>query len=388
MANRLTLISDPTNEFPDNKNNSFRMRIPNGLRLEEKGWHVALLSLTLPNRTTHQFATGHGKTIVRSHFTSFAFKNYDSTAKKFTGVDPLFFDDYVYEADIASSRDGISFWNNVIRKLNVEFDATLEEYIKSRSVYVFTKQTMIPTFKWEGEDLVLNKRGRDVTNDNVIKTALYSAFDIAQEVAVQWGLAQQVNGVWVAGPNLQMVPFDGSDKLTADDPPRTSSVTVPVGIGTMEGPTFRFELRNDRPVHYGYITAVGRGTNNRQLLWQYTASSHKWIRLSGMVEWRFLNLNRTYDAIYQHPSHSVMVYTNLQQSTIVGEKTAQLLREIVVTQSAEEGHSYAEPKQLQWIPVASNHMDIAEVQLADVNGKLLSLPSGKSLVTVAFKQMV
>ena len=51
---RLTLISDATDEFPNNTNNSYRVRIPDGLRLEGTGWHIALLSLTLPNSTSVQ----------------------------------------------------------------------------------------------------------------------------------------------------------------------------------------------------------------------------------------------------------------------------------------------------------------------------------------------
>lgn len=388
MANRVTLVSDATNEFPNNKNNSYRMRIPNGLQLRGDGWHVALLSLTLPNRTSHQFASGHEKSIVRTHYTSFAFKHPNSDSK-YTAVDLLQFDNYVYEADIAMARDGVGFWKNVIRTMNHDMDATIVNYREKNNVHVFTKKTMFPTFTWDGEDLVINKRGRDISSEVVRLPALYSTFDIALEVAAQWGLVQQDdNGKWVAGPNLQIVPFDGSDKITADDPPRTSSVTPPGNIKSFLGPTYRFEFRYDMPFVHGDITAVQAGSTRYQLIWKFTEGSYQWIRLSGMVEWRLINLQQTYNDIHKHPNQSVMVYTNLQRSTIVGEKTVQLLREIVVSGSNEEGHSYAEPKHLQWIPVASNHMDIAEVQLADVNGALLSLPPGKSLVTVAFQQKV
>lgn len=83
-----------------------------------------------------------------------------------------------------------------------------------------------------------------------------------------------------------------------------------------------------------------------------------------------------------------MVYTNLQQSTIVGNSKAQLLRELVINRGGEAGHSYSEPNHLQWVPVSTHQTDIVEVQLADVDGNLLALPKGKSLVTVALKQMV
>ena len=386
---RLTLISDATNEFPDNKNNSFRMRIPNGLRLQGPGWYVALLSLTLPNRTLHRFAKGHGNTIARLKWSAFAFKAYDATAKKYTALDVVHFEATLHESDVASATDGPSFWNNMISAFNLDVDDQMAANRSKENRYLFVKKTMIPTFQWDGDDLVVNRRGRDVTDDDRKRTTYYSAFDIALEVAVQWGLVQKdTNGAWVKGPNAVISLFGGGDKLTASDPPRSDSIVAPQGAGkTLLGPTFRFDFRYDRPVRFGGITAV-QG-DEFDLMWPYTAGNEQWVRFSGMVEWRFINLNRTYQTLHKHPNHSVMVYTNLQQSTIVGEKTAQLLREIVVSSTQEEeGHSYAEPKQLQWIPVASQHMDIAEVQLADVNGALLSLPSGKSLVTVAFKQMV
>ena len=247
MAQRLTLVSDATNEFPDNTNNSFRMRIPNGLHLQGDGWHVALLSLTLPNRTTHQFASGHKKTIIKTRFTSFSFKN-PNADKKLTAVELIQFDNYVNEADIAMARDGVGFWKNVIRTMNHNLDASMVNYRKNKNIYIFTNKTMFPTFTWDGEELVINKRGRDVSNELVRLPALYSAFDIALEVAAQWGIVQQDdNGNWEAGPNLQLSPFAGGDKITADDPPRTSIVTAPGGLKSLLGPTFRFDFRYDMP---------------------------------------------------------------------------------------------------------------------------------------------
>ena len=46
----LTLISDPTDEFPKNANNSFKVRLPERLSLPGEGWHSSLLSLTVPDQ--------------------------------------------------------------------------------------------------------------------------------------------------------------------------------------------------------------------------------------------------------------------------------------------------------------------------------------------------
>ena len=44
---RLTLISDPTNEFPKNANNSFKVRLPERLTLPGDQWYATLMSLAV-----------------------------------------------------------------------------------------------------------------------------------------------------------------------------------------------------------------------------------------------------------------------------------------------------------------------------------------------------
>ena len=47
---RLTLISDPTDEFPKNANNSFKVRLPERLSLPGDQWYATLMSLTVPDQ--------------------------------------------------------------------------------------------------------------------------------------------------------------------------------------------------------------------------------------------------------------------------------------------------------------------------------------------------
>ena len=46
---RITLISDPTNEFPKNAKNSFKVRLPERLTLPGDRWHASLLSMSVPD---------------------------------------------------------------------------------------------------------------------------------------------------------------------------------------------------------------------------------------------------------------------------------------------------------------------------------------------------
>ena len=47
---RLTLISDATNEFPKNANNSFKVRLPERISLPGDQWYASLMSLTVPDQ--------------------------------------------------------------------------------------------------------------------------------------------------------------------------------------------------------------------------------------------------------------------------------------------------------------------------------------------------
>ena len=47
---RITLISDPTNEFLKNANNSFKVQLPERLTLPGEGWHASLMSPTVPDQ--------------------------------------------------------------------------------------------------------------------------------------------------------------------------------------------------------------------------------------------------------------------------------------------------------------------------------------------------
>ena len=184
------------------------------------------------------------------------------------------------------------------------------------------------------------------------------------------------------GPNLRMTVFQG--EITSSYPIRDVSLHVP-GLPTLNGKALHARQHLDMPRG---LDKAAKGSTVYDVLWYYTRGDEKWVRLSGYVEWHSTNLKDTYHTIHRHKGKAVMVYTDLQESNMVGSIKAQLLRQLVVRQGGQEGHTYAEPTHLEWIPVSTRQTDITEVQLADVDGHLLTLPMGKTLVTVALKQMV
>lgn len=391
MEQRITLISDATDEFPNNTNNSFRTRIPGGLRLEGEGWHVALLSLTLPNSKKEDglLKMNSKKQVLAVGYT--IMELYDKNGSDYRRVAlSAKTDTVVGDSDLRSPpTTGVGFWTLMVDLVQEKIHGAVEAYrtkvariYKRNNSFVMVKRSMRPSFRWEGDELILESAGGDVGHITSSSTTFYSFFDMSVEVALQWGFlveAPKQHG-YLLGPNCSYT----MDNVTITDsyPPRTSSIKVD-GISNLNGKAYHSAKRADHPA------ILAPSTTAYDIFWVYISGGAPWVRFSRAYEWRFRGFNETFANIHNHSSKAVLVYTNLQQSSIVGNTKAQLLRELVVKRGTEHGeHTYTEPLHLQWVPVSTHQTDIVEVQLADVNGDLSSLPKGKSLVTMALKQIV
>ena len=83
---------------------------------------------------------------------------------------------------------------------------------------------------------------------------------------------------------------------------------------------------------------------------------------------------------------TVMVYSDVVESTVVGSGKYPLLREVQLLRTGE-GESTAEPLHHQWIKVRGNQLEIVEVEIADTSGPLTILPPGKTIVSIGLKQL-
>ena len=393
MAQRLTLISDPTDEFPNNTNTRFKMRIPNGLRLEGNGWQVALLSLTLPNSDALAlpFVSGINDTIIRTRWTTSYFKDYQSG--KYNDLDRVAGTSIIDATHVRGATSGVTYWNRVVQAHERQVVEQTYNLRKTKITELdpvprlYLKKTTCPSFRWDGEDLILERRGADVTNGTTNANEVYSAFDMAYEVALQWGfILVQSNGKVLPGPNLQIKLFD--ELITPLYPLRVTGVNRH-GLTSLNGAALRAALNRDRPRGED---KPKRGSSGYDVMWYYTrkykGKTERMVRFSGMFEWRLTNLTTTYDTIHKHVGKTVMVHSNLQQSNVVGPYKVPLLRQLEIPYAKETGHTYTEPTTLEWLPVSTHETDIVEVHLADVAGNLLLLPKGKSLVTVMLAQTV
>ena len=114
--------------------------------------------------------------------------------------------------------------------------------------------------------------------------------------------------------------------------------------------------------------------------------NNKRLHLSRMVEWQFNNLNASFEKLVGASKRTLMVYTDVVESILVGSGKFPLLREVELLRTGE-GQSTVEPLHHQWIKVRGNQLEIGEVEIASTSGPLAILPPGKTLVTIGLKQL-
>ena len=380
---RLTLVSDPTNEFPNNANNSFKVRLPERLSLPGTGWHVALLSLTVPDQgqSNAVIAADPHTEVVKFGVTYLTRKWTDTGNPSTSGYLRVSFKpkEYTVELEeIMSARhyvtSGNEFWQRVMqevyntsmRKLIYEKDYA-ETYDGDDKPIVSLKKNWMPMMSWKNNALILHAVPKTEMLDST-KTRATSTFSLDLGVAETFGFVYEPQGVLghVLGPNLQFY----CPTLTYTDQ------STPVGS------RFRTSL-NWNGEHY-----IGTQPSDltHETMDQLFIVKNKRLHLSRSVEWQFNNLNTSFEKAVGTRKRTVMVYSDLVESTVVGSGKYPLLREVQLLRTGD-GESTAEPLHHQWIKVRGQQMDILEVEIASTSGPLAILPPGKTLVTIGLKQL-
>ena len=381
---RLTLISDPTDEFPKNTNNSFKVRLPEPLSLQGEGWHASLMSLTVPDE-------GQSNAIVAADpHTKVVRFTYPQMIRKWTDTgDPstsaylrietptvtqmIELEEVMNASQIVAT--GRQFWNRVKQEVQnkIMTEAMRKQWelqVANRDdkPIVFVKKHAIPQLSWKEESLVIEAiRKKDLLN---MAQSTMVEFYINLDIALKFALLRRKTGKtgnntsdFVLGPNLQYsLPTNTYDETTQ-----------PVGS--------RFRT------YYNWEGENYEGVNNTSRAFTImTADNVKWVRLYPALQWQMNNLDASFEKMVGTRKRTVMVYSDLVESTIVGSSKYPLLREVQLLRTGD-GESTAEPLHHQWIKLRGQQLDIVEVEIASTSGPLAILPPGKTIVTIGLKQV-
>ena len=376
---RLTLISDPTDEFPNNANNSFKVRLPERLSLPGAGWHASLLSLTVPDQgqSNAVIATDPHTKVVKFSLT-YLTRKWVTGMYRFVAYKTK---DYGVELEeIMSAKQSVTtgseFWkrvmqevhNKVMQSLLNEQESALTFNADQRPV-VSVKKNWMPVMTWKDDVLVLHAvpKGDALKSD---KTTTTTTFAMDLGIAERFGFIQQLQGVvgHVLGPNLQFtfptVTYTNQTQPDSTDP----------------------AARADYNWNGEHFVATQPADLTSDIMDQVFEVKKNRLHLSRMVEWQFNNLNASFEKIVGTSKRTVMVYSDIVESTVVGSGKYPLLREVQLLRTGE-GESTAEPLHHQWIKVRGQQLDILEVEIANTSGPLAILPPGKTLVTIGLKQL-
>ena len=224
-----------------------------------------------------------------------------------------------------------------------------------------------PTFQWDGEDLVLEAVTTDVMTPGN-NSVPYSWFAMSESLAFLFGFLQiePLLKVKMLGDNI-----GGYYPLYEEKGTKIAN-SILTTDPALKGPTRAVQLTPDvdtvSPKTAGYKLENGKLYLNRAL------------------EWRFRRLNESFDKLH-NCKEVVMVYTDLVQSTTVGNGRFPLLRKLSVDRKGS-GRVTVEPFHREWVPLQTNWVESVEFQLSTPGGELTHLSSGKTLITVGLQRRV
>ena len=271
------------------------------------------------------------------------------------------------EAFATRPKTGVEFWTRVhqridelrTNKLRKEF---IDEYAKDTAVRLQQPQAFAPTFRWEGEDWILQANKR-VPHDN--KTHGHP-FGISLKIAQAFGFVKQdpKTQKWSLGPNL--VPSY----------PVFESFPLPMADFTTyspQGPTVYLAHQQYSSVKWQWFRVQKKGS--------YFEFDQ--VEFSNGLEWRFIHLNRSY-ARLTNQLETVMVYTDAVQSNTINHRQVPLLRSLHLVRGGR-GRVTVEPRHREWIPINGNTLETIEIQCATSSGPLTDLSPGQTIVTLGLK---
>jgi len=366
---RFTFISDATDEFPNNKNNSFKVRLPNQLQLPGENWYASLWSVSVSDEAfTSQSVVTDEVQVVHFAYSTYTLDQYQSSDSEYARLTPARFEVRISTNDVMGSnhpvKSGMEFWRNVWYVMNHQMQDRLSRQLGANynpPIRHALFEQWMPHLIFKDNAFMLPA----VSSRNVASTSnvFRSWFGITLDVAYKFGFLNKNNTL---GKNVQAAFATYDEKGAAI---RDSLL----GTYSVKGNTQQAILTRD-------VDAA-----NPRVDWFVINVAARWVYFSRALQWTFFHLNESFEALL-NTKETVMVYSDLVQSSVVGTGRFPLLREVTLERTGK-GRVSMEPRHREWIPVRSKTIDMVEIELATASGPLTQLSDGKTIVTVGLQQL-
>ena len=353
------------NEFPNNTSNHFKIRLPNPIQLEGSGWKLGLSSISVPD-PKNVLPSWLTETEPLTYVSRFYAWKIGTGAKRFVASNFRISD--VSDVLDVNNMTGVSFMKTVIEWLNKQRSEKIMTpgYITGYTNPDGEKKNFYPTFRFEGEDLVID--GKDIEYHDFGRVFRWKSPFLGLRIDLA----------------LEMGWFKRKDP--APDDPRYALEL---------GPNLVMELRDDAlptPGDLRYSYGPDGGAAQGQVTHAYwfiqrdsEGELSPYVRMSLSVNWRFINLNHSFKNVLGSSARSLLVYSDVGSSSVVGNQVTDLLREVDYKREGR-GSYYFEPTHLQYIKVRKDVIDIIETQVSETGGDLVKFGKGNTIVTLHFKK--
>ena len=327
-------------EFPDNKPYRFKNRLHHPLILREPGWRVGLSSLCLPavKPDLHRNVLpdqGDKALITWAFWSDVALP--DRKRK------------YVIE-EVQTDVKQMEMWGYVTSGVTMmTFFADLYNRFKSMSASKGDKMVSSTGKKYhfdvkmEGDELVIDNSNvhRSIQNGRpIIK------FNKKLALKMKWftDTGDQHYNLKL-GPNLIMSFYDP---------------TIP-----------------------DVLDVVDEEDDNKTIFWKEDGED---VRLSVFCNWRFVNLNEAFRANWQVDDRTLYALSDVASSSIVGDKTEDLLRSFHYKRQTGCDMFHFEPQTIHYLPVRKSFFEIVETSFTETDGRQVKFNSGDCTLGLHFKR--
>ena len=335
--NRIVVLSDASKEFPNNTTNAFKVRLPNVVRFDGT-WEVGLASISIPDVGVNvsRILDDIDDTVLEAKY---HVKDSRTSPEKIELKTS-----HVKKTPLLQRKseivDGVGFMKELIEELDRQVQ---KELVTSNMEYAYDTQR--PTFRWEGEELILERK--KVANVGSLSNGVVT-FLVQFPLAYSMGWIQKdIPGKVTLGPNLE----------------------------------YSFSEKDNKRMYRQLVTELSKASGAPRY-WKYVPGEG--LYLSQTMAWRFKNLNVAFGQLASQKSQTLFVYSDVGNSNFMGDSEHPLIREVHYRQDGS-GVVYFEPIHIQWMPMHREYLDVIEVSLGESNGNLADFAKGnRTIVTFQF----